>query len=140
MTRPRASSPEISQRMKQLKRSGTRIEREIGRQLWAGGVRYRKNVSGLPGRPDFANQSHRWAVFVNGCFWHHHTGCRRATIPKSNREFWINKFQSNRSRDAKAVCALRQKGYCVILIWECERSRAVRKLSKIFETSRVNRR
>ena len=62
----------------------------------------------------------RWAIFVNGCYWHHHTGCKRATIPKRNHEFWSEKFRANRRRDAAKIRQLRAEGYTVILIWECE--------------------
>src|SRR5688572_18971517 len=120
MKRARASSPEISHRMKQLKRAGTAIELRVGEALRQRGIGYRKDVAGLPGRPDFANRSKKWAIFVNGCFWHHHTACRRATIPKANREFWRTKFSDNRKRDARAITALRRAGFRVILIWECE--------------------
>ena len=63
------------------------------------GSPYRKNVRSLPGSPDFANKSRKWAVFVHGCFWHRHTGCRRATTPNANRDFWLAKFVANRTRD-----------------------------------------
>lgn len=67
-----------------------------------------------------ANKRRKTAVFVNGCFWHHHTGCQRATTPKHNRQFWLEKFLANRSRDSKSIRALRATGYKVLLIWECE--------------------
>lgn len=138
MKRARASSPEISQRMKLLKKAGTGIECEVGRVLWTHGLRYRKNVKGLPGRPDFANRHRKWAIFVNGCFWHHHTGCRRATIPKANREFWLDKFARNRRRDAKAIWDLRRKGFRVVVIWECQRSTGAARLDKILEPRGVD--
>lgn len=140
MKRAKPSSPEISRRMKVLKKAGTSIELEVGRVLRDNGARYRKNVKGLPGCPDFANRSRKWAVFVNGCFWHHHTSCPRATIPKSNRDFWEQKFAANRSRDARAVKNLRAAGYTVRLIWECQRSDIARRLDQIFEPRRVHRR
>jgi DNA mismatch endonuclease (patch repair protein) len=62
----------------------------------------------------------RWAIFVHGCFWHHHPGCRRATIPKRNRSFWLDKFKANRRRDAEAIRELRQRAWDVLVIWECE--------------------
>lgn len=84
------------------------------------GLRYRRNVKTLQGSPDFANKSCKWAIFVHGCFWHHHEGCSRATIPKRNRPFWMDKFATNRVRDERNEAVLRVKGYKVIVIWECE--------------------
>jgi DNA mismatch endonuclease (patch repair protein) len=81
---------------------------------------YRRNVRTLPGSPDFANKSKRWAIFVNGCFWHHHKTCARGTIPTRNREFWVEKFAANRRRDARMIAALRAIGFNVAIIWECE--------------------
>lgn len=108
-----------------------------GPLLRAMGLRYRKNVRTLPGSPDFANRRAAWAVFVNGCYWHHHTGCRRATVPKTNREFWIKKFAANRRRDARAVRELRLRGLQVLIIWECETTRAGDLLAQILEPRRI---
>ncbi|WP_082486932.1 hypothetical protein [Methylobacterium sp. Leaf89] len=91
----------------------------VGRILRQLGLFYRKNVRGLPGAPDFANQSQRWAVFVNGCFWHRHTGCSRGAPPKSNIDFWAPKLARNRHRDAQAIRALRRAGFIVAVVWEC---------------------
>ena len=125
----------ISARMARVRRRGTKIETEVGAALRKLNLRYRKNVKPLPGSPDFANRSRRWAVFVNGCFWHHHTGCRRATIPKSNTDFWTTKFRDNRRRDARAIVSLRRRGYEVVVIWECQTERIETKLGKILERS-----
>ena len=67
------------------------------------GLSYRRNVRNLPGSPDLANKSKGWVIFVNGCFWHRHTGCKRATIPKRNHNFWKQKFAENRRRDARKM-------------------------------------
>jgi len=139
MKAPRPDSA-ISERMAGVRQKGTKIETAVAIVLRELALRYRKNVKQLPGSPDFANRSHRWAIFVNGCFWHHHTGCRNATIPKSNISFWATKFRDNRHRDARAIGRLRQDGYRVIVIWECEKHRIHAKLSKILETRRVNSR
>lgn len=84
------------------------------------GLSFRRNVRNLPGSPDLANQSKGWAIFVNGCFWHRHTGCKRATIPKRNHDFWTDKFIANRRRDAQKIRQLRGAGFRVVLVWECE--------------------
>src|SRR5262249_45361131 len=105
------------------------------------GAFYRLNVPNLPGSPDFANRRRKWAVFVHGCFWHHHAGCKRATVPKSNRKFWRKKFADNHKRDERAILDLRQVGYRVAVIWECEigDKNLVRiKLSQVLESSCVD--
>jgi len=74
----------------------------------------------LPGSPDIANRARKWAVFVHGCFWHRHVGCKRTTTPTRNRSFWIEKFRANIARDARVQAVLRSEGYRVIVVWECE--------------------
>lgn len=127
-----------SRLLARVRQRGTAAELAVGVVLRRLGLAYRKNVRSLPGSPDFANRRRRWAVFVQGCFWHAHTGCRRATTPRANREFWIAKFARNRGRDAEAVRALRRMGFRVVLIWECELEDAERHLSKVLEASRVD--
>lgn len=127
-----------SARMARIRQKGTKIEALVGKVLRDSGLHYRKNVRRLPGSPDFANRSRRWAIFVNGCFWHHHTNCRKATVPKSNTEFWVSKFRANRQRDARAVARLRADGYDVGLVWECEVERIRQKLAKILEAGRID--
>jgi DNA mismatch endonuclease (patch repair protein) len=124
--------------MGRVRQKGTAAEAAIGQTLRALGIAYRKNVRALPGSPDFANRRRRWAVFVQGCFWHRHTACPRATIPKANREFWLKKFARNRARDAAAVRALRRMGFRVVLVWECQVAAAAPRLSKILEAGRVD--
>lgn len=118
--RPVATDAATASRMKRVRRSRTRAEELVGRALRAAGLSYRRNVRKLPGSPDFANRAARWALFVNGCFWHHHKGCHRGTVPKSNECFWRDKFAANRRRDAKAMRELRHAGFKVVLVWECE--------------------
>ena len=69
---------------------------------------------------DVANRRRRWAIFVHGCFWHHHEGCKRATVPKRNRAFWLEKFTANRQRDRRCENALKESGFRVLTIWECQ--------------------
>lgn len=121
MTRqPLETDAQRSALMKRVRQKGTDVENRVAGLLRDIGVSYRRNVRTLPGSPDFANKKRHWAIFVNGCFWHHHTGCRRATTPKRNAEFWLEKFRSNRRRDAHKVRALRELGFQVAIIWECE--------------------
>ncbi|MGJ5091755.1 very short patch repair endonuclease [Bradyrhizobium oligotrophicum] len=131
-------TPESSARMARIRQKGTKIETDVAIILRELGHRYRKNVKQLPGSPDFANRARRWAIFVNGCFWHHHENCKKATIPKSNREFWVAKFRDNRRRDARSVASLRKAGFRVIVLWECQRSRIRVRLRKVLEASRVD--
>jgi DNA mismatch endonuclease, patch repair protein len=106
--------------MRRVRQKGTAAEALVAPMLRVLGLQYRRNVKSLPGSPDFANKTRKWAIFVNGCFWHHHDGCCRATIPKQNRAFWVQKFRANKSRDADKVRRLRRQGFCVMTIWECE--------------------
>lgn len=124
--------------MKRTRQTGTKAELSVGAMLRRLGIGYRKNVRALPGSPDFANARAGWAIFVNGCYWHHHRGCRRATIPKANREFWLEKFRANRSRDARAIRSLRRLGFYVILLWECEVERSEARLGKVLESGCVD--
>lgn len=106
--------------MKRVRQSGTPAELVVAEACRSLGLSYRLNVRSLPGSPDLANKTRRWAIFVNGCYWHHHTGCTRGTVPKRNREFWTEKFQGNRRRDAAKIRQLRASGFRVLLVWECE--------------------
>lgn len=115
-----------SARLSRQRQRGTSPELAVRRQLSALGLRYRLNNRDLPGSPDIANRNQRWAVFVHGCYWHSHSGCSRATIPKRNRAFWQAKFRANRARDARVQRALRRRGYRVAVVWECELERPER--------------
>lgn len=131
VTRPLPSSIDKSRLMARVRHRDTGAELAVGRALRELGLAYRKDVRTLTGSPDFANAKRRWAVFVNGCFWHHHTGCRRATTPNANRAFWLEKFTRNRARDAAAVRALRSLGFTVVVVWECQLGAAQQRLSKL---------
>ena len=84
------------------------------------GLRFRTRNTDLPGSPDLANRSKKWAVFVHGCYWHYHEGCPQATLPKRNRDFWLRKLLENRRRDIRKVQELRRLGFSVITVWECQ--------------------
>ena len=79
----------------------TKPEMVVRRWLWGRGFRYRLNHPRLPGKPDIVMRKYRTCIFVNGCFWHGHEGCRYYTIPKTNTEFWVNKVKRNKERDVK---------------------------------------
>jgi len=84
------------------------------------GLRFRPHCRDLPGRPDLVLRKHRLAVFVHGCFCHRHDGCRLASTPKSRSAFWTEKFASNMARDARQEAALRDLGWRVLVVWQCE--------------------
>lgn len=120
MSRPSASDEQTLARMRRQKRIDTKPELVVRRFLRELGFAYRVNSPNLPGSPDLSNQRRGWAIFVHGCYWHHHEGCSRATIPKRNREWWQAKFQRNRERDARKIEDLRARGLTVLVVWECE--------------------
>ncbi len=128
------TDPARSELMRRVRQVGTKAEDQVAEVLRGLGLFYRRNVRSLPGSPDFANKSLRWAVFVNGCFWHHHSGCERATVPSRNRAFWEEKFEANRIRDDAKTRALHSMGFRVVVVWECEAMNARvarRKLRKL---------
>jgi DNA mismatch endonuclease (patch repair protein) len=106
--------------MQRVRQRGTPAEKIVAEICRERGLHYRLNVKSLPGSPDLANKSQRWAIFVHGCFWHQHTGCPKATVPKRNARFWREKFAANRSRDARKIDLLRSIGFSVAVVWECE--------------------
>jgi DNA mismatch endonuclease, patch repair protein len=114
------TTPQRSDLMRRVRQSGTAPELLVRQLLTSVGAKYRLNVRGLPGSPDIANKSRRKAIFVHGCYWHGHQGCRRATVPKANRDFWSNKFQRNRQRDAEKLALLQAMRFDVLVVWECE--------------------
>ena len=98
----------------------TKPEVVVRKWLWIHGYRYRLNHPRLPGKPDIVMRKYRTCIFVNGCFWHGHEGCRYYTIPKTNTEFWINKIRRNQERDREVCRKLALMGWHCITIWECE--------------------
>lgn len=109
-----------SRRMALVHSVNTKTEMAVRRLVHSMGYRYRLHRRDLPGTPDLVFPSRRAAVFVHGCFWHHHKGCPRATMPKSNTEFWTNKLERNRARDVRNLVALEADGWRVLTVWECE--------------------
>lgn len=123
-SRPSAKDRETAARLGTVRQAGTQAELLVRHAVRGCGRHYRVNGFGLPGRPDLSNKGARWVIFVHGCYWHHHAGCRRATIPKHNRDFWVSKFLANQQRDERVVEELSVKGYRTLVIWECETSDA----------------
>jgi DNA mismatch endonuclease (patch repair protein) len=106
--------------MKRVRRRGTDLEALVRQALTRIGARYRLNVKRLPGSPDIGNQIRRKAIFVHGCFWHHHETCGRGRIPTRNQDFWRDKLQRNVERDRRKVRHLDDLAYEVLTLWECE--------------------
>lgn len=98
----------------------TKPEIAVRRYLHGRGLRYRVAPRDLIGRPDIILPKYRTVVFVHGCFWHRHPGCRFATTPSTNARFWLGKFEANVARDSVVQGALRNAGWRVLVIWECE--------------------
>ena len=103
----------------------TKPELALRHALWRRGFRYRVNVKRLPGSPDIVLAKYRTVIFVHGCFWHGHKGCKNYTVPKSNTEFWVAKVARNQERDQEVWRQLEAKGWSVIIVWECELKKAV---------------
>lgn len=106
--------------MQNIRGKDTKIEVEVRRELFKRGYRFRKNDSRFPGKPDIVLPKYKTVIFVNGCYWHRHLGCKYATFPKTNIDFWENKFRNNIENDARNKTALEEMGWKVITIWECE--------------------
>lgn len=106
--------------MAKIKGKNTRPEIAVRSLLHRAGYRFRTHVASLPGKPDIVLPRYRTVVFVHGCFWHRHKGCKAATTPKSHRKFWSDKFDRNVSNDRKHQRQLRRLGWKVVTVWECQ--------------------
>ncbi len=112
-------APTRSRMMSAIRGRDTGPERTLRSALHGLGLRFRLHRAGLPGRPDLVLPRHRVIVFVHGCFWHRHVGCRYATIPGTRSEFWAAKFAANVARDRRNETALLEAGWRVAVVWEC---------------------
>jgi DNA mismatch endonuclease, patch repair protein len=109
-----------SANMRAVRSRNTRPEILVRQIAFGLGYRFRLHRADLPGKPDIAFPGRQKAIFVHGCFWHQHKGCRRATVPKSNRGFWRKKLGRNIARDAMQLAAIRKRGWRALVVWECE--------------------
>lgn len=105
--------------MQGIRAKNTAPEVKVRKALFAVGMRFRIQATHLPGSPDIVLPKHGVAVFVHGCFWHRHGGCAYSTTPATRPDFWEEKFAKNQARDARAIRALVQLGWRVLVIWEC---------------------
>ena len=112
--------------MSHIRSKGTKPELAVRKWLWAHGYRYRLNVRSVPGKPDIVMRKYRTAIFVNGCFWHGHEGCKYYVLPKTNVEFWKAKIERNRNRDLEEQRKLAEMGWHCITVWECQLKPSVR--------------
>ena len=114
------SKEQRSRNMSRIRSTNTSIEVKVRKYLFRSGFRYRKNVTALPGKPDIVLPKYKTVIFVHGCFWHRHEGCRYATTPSTNSEYWQQKFHRNIENDIRHSKELSEMGWNVITIWECE--------------------
>lgn len=109
-----------SYNMSRIKSKNTKPEEIVRKFLFSQGFRYRKNDKRLPGHPDIVLPKYKTVIFINGCFWHGHEGCKYFVWPKSNTEFWEKKITANIERDNRNMENLIHLGWKVLTIWECE--------------------
>lgn len=114
------SRKERSERMARIGPKNSSPEMRLRRLVHRMGYRYRLHVGTLPGSPDLVFPSRKCVIFMHGCFWHRHPGCRLARLPKSRLDFWRTKLEANRSRDLQNQAALRKLGWRILIIWECQ--------------------
>lgn len=110
----------VSLRMKRVKQRNTAPELIVRQILFAAGYRYRIHRMDLPGSPDIVFPGRRMIIFVNGCFWHGHENCVRASLPKTRSQYWKDRILKNQERDARSIAALEKLGWIVDTIWECQ--------------------
>ena len=115
-----------SYNMSRIKGRKTKPEEIIAKYLFSQGFRYRRNVKKLPGTPDIVLKKYKTVIFVNGCFWHMHEGCKYFVWPKDNSEFCKNKLLANKERDEKEKKEIEELGWKVIVVWECQLKKAER--------------
>lgn len=116
----RISKEKRSWNMSRIHGKNTKPEVKVRSWLFRRGFRFRKNDARYPGTPDVVLPKYHTVIFVNGCFWHHHEGCRYGYTPKTRTDFWISKFKRNQINDKLNRDTLEQMGWRVIVVWECE--------------------
>lgn len=116
----KCSSDVRSYNMSRIHSANTKPEERVRKYLFSRGLRYRKNDKRYPGKPDIIFPKFKTVLFINGCFWHSHEGCKYFVIPKSNIDFWTAKLQGNSKRDKENIKQLEEMGWKVLVVWECE--------------------
>lgn len=127
--------------MSRIKGRNSKPELEVRKLLFANGFRFRLHVKDLPGKPDIVLPKYRTVIFVHGCFWHGHTGCKRAILPSTNEEFWKQKIEKNIQRDKVATMALKRLGWRIIVVWDEElkdKNRLANRLKRLLSKGVIN--
>ncbi len=109
-----------SYNMSKIRSKNTKPEMIVRKYLHAQGFRFRLHRKDLPGKPDIVLPKYKTVIFVHGCFWHHHKNCRYAYIPKTRRDWWKTKFETNKFKDKESLQLLTESGWRIIMIWECD--------------------
>jgi DNA mismatch endonuclease, patch repair protein len=122
--------------MRSVKSEDTKPEMKVRRLLHRAGYRYRLHDKSLPGKPDLVFPSRRAVIFIHGCFWHQHPGCKNAERPASNLDYWNQKLDRNIERDALRLSALKSAGWHCLVLWECEVSQPdlLERLARFLDT------
>ena len=129
------SKEQRSYNMSRIRSKDTKPESIVRKFLFSKGLRYRKNDKRYAGKPDIILPKYNTAVFIHGCFWHKHIGCKYFVPPKSNTDFWESKLENNRIRDENNITQLENSGWHIIVVWECELKKTVRdkRLERLYE-------
>ncbi len=106
--------------MSRIKGKNTKPEMLVRKFLFANGLRYKLHDKQLPGKPDLVFPKYKTVLFIHGCFWHGHEGCRYYVVPKTRTDWWLAKINGNKAKDADSIMKLKQLGWKVIIVWECE--------------------
>jgi DNA mismatch endonuclease (patch repair protein) len=112
--------------MSRIRSKDTKPEEIVRKYLFSKGLRYRKNDKRFLGKPDIVFPKYRVIIFIHGCFWHSHEGCPDYVQPKSNQDYWKPKLEQNKRRDIEHIAALKNSGFRVIIVWECELKKDIR--------------
>jgi len=110
----------VRRRMSRIRKTGSKPEVLVRRIAYRLGYRFRINRRDLPGTPDIVFPARRKAIFVHGCFWHQHPGCRHANVPRTRTEYWLPKLDRTAARDTENIIDLANLGWDTLVIWECE--------------------
>jgi DNA mismatch endonuclease Vsr len=114
-------TPEIrSYNMSRIRGKDTKPELIVRKYLFSKGFRYRLHDKSLPGRPDIVLAKYKTVIFIHGCFWHGHEGCKYFVIPKTRTDWWLNKINRSKTNDEKVFSSLEKSGWRIIIVWECE--------------------
>lgn len=120
--------------MSRIKSRNTQPEKIVRKFISKRGIKYRLHVKKLPGKPDIAIDRKKKVIFINGCFWHQHKGCKRRAMPKTNIKYWLPKLKRNAEKQKQDIKQLEKKDWKAYIIWECEaknKNRLIKKLRKI---------